>query len=76
MDEFLRYVVRELVEFPEEVILNSQNEDGRVEFQVSTRKSDIGRLIGREGATIRSIRDLLAASGEKHGVKTVLEIVE
>ena len=76
MDEFLRYVVRELVEFPEEVILNSRKGDGKVEFQLSMRKSDIGRLIGREGATIRAIRDLLSASGEKHGVKTVLEILE
>jgi len=76
MDEFLRYVVLELVEFPEEVILNSRKGDGKVEFQLSMRKSDIGRLIGREGATVRAIRDLLSASGEKHGVKTVLEIVE
>jgi predicted RNA-binding protein YlqC (UPF0109 family) len=40
------------------------------------RQSDIGRLIGKGGGTIKAIRDLAQASAEKHGHKVGVEILE
>ena len=76
MDEFLRYVVRKLVEYPDDVLLNHRQEGDKTVFVLSMRKSDVGRLIGKGGTTIRAIRDLLSASAEKSGRKVALEILE
>ena len=76
MDEFLRYVVRKLVEHPDDVLLNHRQEGDKTTFVLSMHKTDVGRLIGKGGATIRAVRDLLTASAEKSGRKVALEILE
>ncbi len=76
MDEFLRYVVQQLVEYPDEVVINRRQEGNKITFLLSMRPSDVGRLIGKGGGTINAIRDLLSAAGEKTGQKVALEILE
>ena len=73
---FLHYVVRQLVERPDDVHLNHRQEGDKTTFVLSMHKSDIGRLIGKGGATGRAIRDLLTAAAEKSGQKVALEILE
>jgi uncharacterized protein len=76
MKEFLEFIVRQLVEFPDEVML-SEIPSGRVTiFKLQMRKSDVGRIIGRNGQTIQAIRALLASSASRHGQRATLEIVE
>ena len=76
MDEFLRYLVQQLVEYPDEAVLTHREGDGRVFYQLSLRQSDVGRLIGQGGTTINAIRELLNAAGEKQGLKVTLEILD
>jgi len=76
MDEFLRYVVQQLVEFPDEVVINHRLDGGKTTFLLSMRQSDVGRLIGKGGSTIQAIRELLRASAERDGQKVGLEILE
>jgi predicted RNA-binding protein YlqC (UPF0109 family) len=75
-DEFLRYVVRKLAGYPEEVVIDHREEGGKITYLLSMRREDVGRLIGKGGATIRAIRDLAQASAEKHGKKVAVEILE
>ncbi|MGI8891487.1 MAG: KH domain-containing protein [Chthoniobacterales bacterium] len=76
MRQFLEYIIRQLVEFPDEVML-SEIPDGRMTiFRIQMRQTDVGRIIGRNGQTIRAIRALLASSASRHGQKATLEIVE
>ena len=76
MDEFLRFVVQQLVEYPDEAVLTHREESGKIIFQLSLRKSDVGRLIGKGGTTINALRELLNAAAEKQGKKVVLEILD
>lgn len=76
MDEFLRFVVQQLVEYPDEAILTHREEAGKVHFQLSLRKSDVGRLIGKGGSTINALRELLNASAQKQGKRVSLEVME
>lgn len=76
MDEFLKYVIGQLVEFPDEVVIARTDTDNRVAFRVEMRKSDLGKIIGKGGHTIHAIRNLLQASAEKQGKKVTLHIVE
>jgi predicted RNA-binding protein YlqC (UPF0109 family) len=76
MDEFLRYVVQQLVENPDEVAIAHRQDGEKTTYLLSMRQSDVGRLIGKGGGTIKAIRDLLSAAAEKHGKKAGLEILE
>ncbi len=76
MRQFLEFVIRQLVEFPDEVML-SEIPSGRLTvFRLQMRQTDVGRIIGRNGQTIRAIRALLSSSAARHGQKATLDIVE
>ncbi|HJX25597.1 MAG TPA: KH domain-containing protein [Chthoniobacterales bacterium] len=76
MKEFLEFVIRQLVDYPDEVML-SEIPSGRMTiFKVQMRQSDVGRIIGRNGQTIQAIRALLTSSAARHGQRATLEIVE
>ena len=76
MKEFLEFVIRQLVDYPDEVML-SEIPNGRMTiFKVQMRQSDVGRIIGRNGQTIQAIRALLTSSAARHGQRATLDIVE
>jgi predicted RNA-binding protein YlqC (UPF0109 family) len=74
--QFLEFIVRQLVEFPDEVMLSEIPQGRFTLFRLQMRQSDVGRVIGRNGQTIRAIRALLASAAARHGQKATLEIVE
>jgi uncharacterized protein len=76
MEEFLRYVMDSLVEFPDEVIFTKTETPERIIFHVTMRKSDLPRVIGKGGHTIQALRTLLDASASRRGLKASLEIIE
>jgi len=76
VEEFLRYVITQLVEFPDEVIITSVEEENHVVLRVAMRQTDLGRIIGRGGHTIQALRSLLQAAAEKRGCQVTLQIIE
>ncbi len=76
MKQFLEFVLRYLVEFPDEVIITESPSGNMTVFRVAMRQSDVGRVIGRNGQTIQAIRALLSSSAARHGQKASLEIIE
>ena len=68
MRQFLEFIIRHLVEFPDEIMLTV--------FRLQMRQTDVGRVIGRNGQTIRAIRALLASAAARHGQRVTLDIVE
>ncbi|MGH7936469.1 MAG: KH domain-containing protein [Chthoniobacterales bacterium] len=74
--QFLEFVLRQLVEAPDEVII-SEIPNGRLTtFRLRMRQSDVGRVIGRNGQTIRALRALLSSAAARHGQKATLDIIE
>ena len=76
MEEFLRYVVGKLVEYPDELVVTHAEVDGKGVYYLAMRKTDVPKVIGKGGRTIQALRTLLHASAQKHGVRTGLEIIE
>ena len=76
MREFLEFIVRQLVEFPDEMMLTEIPSGKTTVFKLQLRQSDVGRVIGRNGQTIQAIRALLASSAARHGQRATIEIVE
>ena len=76
MHEFLEYVLRLLVEFPDEMVLTKVDAPRKTIFKLQVRQSDVGKVIGKHGHTIIAIRNLLSAAAARHGEKAMLEIIE
>lgn len=76
MQAFLDYVVKGLVERADAVAITPVERDGLTVFQLRLHPTDIGKIIGRKGATIHAIRSLLQVGGAKKGFRCTIEIVE
>ena len=77
MEEFLRYVLNQLVEYPDELVIShARSDNGRETFRIAARKTDLPRIIGKGGHTIQALRNLLSAAARKHSQRVSLEIVE
>ncbi|MEM7387799.1 MAG: KH domain-containing protein, partial [Verrucomicrobiota bacterium] len=74
--EFLEYVIGQLIESPDQAsIAYQRGEGGRHEFLVTLDSEDVGKIIGRNGYTISSIRNLLNASAGRNQESVSLKIV-
>jgi len=76
MREFLEFVIRQLIEFPDDMVLTEIPSGRTTVFKLQLRRGDVGRVIGRGGQTIHAIRALLASSAARHGQRAILEILE
>jgi hypothetical protein len=76
MERFLDFVLRHLVEFPDEMAILKEEVGKKVVFRLRLRQSDIGKVVGKHGGTIAAIRNLLAVAAAKQGGKATVEIIE
>lgn len=76
MERFLDFVIRQLVDFPDEVVVIREDAPKKTIFRLQMRKSDIGKVVGKHGQTIAAIRNLLDAAATKHGGRATVEIIE
>jgi uncharacterized protein len=76
MQEFLDYVVKGLVERPDAVTVTPVDRKGMTLYELRLHPTDIGKIIGRQGATIHAIRSLLQVGAAKKGLRCTVEIVE
>ncbi len=76
MQTFLEHVVKGLVQKPEEVSVTPVDQAGATVYELRMNPDDVGRIIGKQGATINAIRSLLAAGSAKKGLRCSLEIIE
>ncbi len=75
MKHFLDFVVRSLVDNPDDVQISQVVEPGQTTYRVGLHPSDIGLVIGKGGHTIGSIRSLVN-SASRHGETIAVEVVE
>jgi predicted RNA-binding protein YlqC (UPF0109 family) len=76
MERFLDYVLRQLVEFPDEVVIIRDDTSTKTVFRLQMRKSDVGKVVGKHGQTISAIRNLMDAAAAKHGGRATVEILD
>jgi hypothetical protein len=74
--EFLEYIARSLVDQPDAVHIEVEEDDEQVTLTLSVDQADMGRVIGREGRIANAIRSLLRVMGTKEGRHVELEIVD
>jgi predicted RNA-binding protein YlqC (UPF0109 family) len=74
--EFVEYVVKALVSKPEDVKVRRSVDDMGVLLELSVNPEDMGKVIGKAGATAKSIRTLLRVLGSRNDARVNLKIVE
>jgi uncharacterized protein len=73
--EFLEYIARSLVDKPDSVWVEVDEEDGDTVLTLGVDQEDMGRVIGRDGRIANAIRSLLRVMATRDGRHVELEIV-
>ncbi len=76
MKEFVEYIVKNLVDNPDQVKINEIGGTQTLILELIVEKSDIGKIIGKRGKTINAIRTLLMSVASRNGIRVNLEIIE
>lgn len=74
--QFLEYVVKALVDNPDDVKITRTVDEMGVLLMLSVNKDDMGKVIGRSGATAKAIRTVLRVVGMKNDARVNLKIEE
>lgn len=72
----LEYIVKNLVAYPEKVEISEVEAEGKVTLKLKVAKEDMGRIIGKEGRIIRSIREIIYAYASKESKKVSVDVEE
>ena len=72
--QFVEYIVKNLVSHPDDVVIDRTIDEKGVLLTLTVHEEDLGRIIGRRGATAQSLRALLRALGAKNDARYNLKI--
>ena len=76
MEEFIAYLVKNIVNQPDVVDVRSMGGQSGLLIEIRVAPEDIGKVVGRKGNVIRSLRTLAATIGARLGRRVHLEIIE
>ena len=77
MKELLEYMLKELVDSPDNVEITKEEEgDKTVIFKVKVAEDDLGKVIGKKGRTANSIRIIMRAASAKRDKFSIVKIME
>lgn len=74
--QFVEFIVKSLVSHPDDVVIDRVIDEKGVLLSLTVNPEDLGRVIGKRGATAQSLRSLLRALGTKNDARYNLKIVD
>jgi len=75
--ELLEYMVKELVDSPDNVEITEEEEDDRtVIFKLKVAEDDLGKVIGKKGRTANALRVVMRAASAKRGKSSIVKILD
>ncbi|TET49350.1 MAG: KH domain-containing protein [Actinomycetota bacterium] len=77
MKELLEYMVKELVDSPDDVEIEEVEEDEKtVIFNLKVAEDDLGKVIGKKGRTANALRIVMRAASAKRGKSSIVKIID
>lgn len=76
LKELIQYVSKALVDLPNNVEVNEIEGEQTTVIELKVDKTDLGKVIGKQGRTARALRTILNAASTKLKKRSVLEIIE
>ncbi len=74
LEELVLVLARSLVDEPDKVEVSGTETDSRVDLELRVAQDDMGKIIGRQGRTIRAIRTVAKAASVKLGKRVTVEV--
>ncbi len=75
MKELIEYIVKSIVNLPDEVEVTEETKDEQTTFKLQVADEDKGRVIGKQGRVAEAMRTLLRVKAAKAGTRASLEIL-
>ena len=76
MEDLLAHLAKGLVDCPEDVSVESFEEDDALVLELQVAEDDTGKVIGRSGRTVNAIRTVMRACGTKQGRRVLVDVVD
>jgi predicted RNA-binding protein YlqC (UPF0109 family) len=77
VEALLEYLARTLVDRPDEVSVESfEEDDGTVVFELEVAEEDTGKVIGRGGRTVGALRTVMKAAAVRHERRVLVDVVD
>ena len=76
LKDLVDFIARALVDNPEEVKVTEVEGEQTTIYELKVAPGDIGKIIGKQGRTARSIRTVLSAAAAKQKKRAVMEVLE
>ncbi|HLM09076.1 MAG TPA: KH domain-containing protein [Thermoleophilaceae bacterium] len=77
MEDLLAYLARSLVDRPDEVSVESfEEDDGTVVLELHVAEDDAGKVIGRGGRTVAALRTVVKAASVRQGRRVLVDVVD
>lgn len=76
MKELIDYIVRTLVDHPEEIDIAEIEGERTIVYELRCNPDDVGKVIGKSGKTVGAIRTLLSTVAARQNRRAMLEVVE
>ena len=76
MKELIEYVVKALVDHPDELRLTEIEGERTIVFELRCHPDDVGKVIGKNGKTVGAIRTLLSTVASRQNRRAMLEVVD
>ena len=76
LKDLIEYLARALVDHPDEVVVTEVSGEQTIVLELKVAKDDLGKVIGKQGRTVKAMRALLSAASAKLRKRADLEILE
>jgi predicted RNA-binding protein YlqC (UPF0109 family) len=76
LENLLSFLARSLVEEPDRVEVSGTESGSRVDLELRVAPDDMGRVIGRNGRTVKAIRTVMKAASVKAGKRVSVEVAD
>lgn len=76
MKDALIFIVKSIVDNEKEVSVEEREEEGILNLVITVAKEDMGKVIGKEGKVIRSIRNIMKIKAMKHDIRINISLAE
>ena len=75
MKELLEFIVKSLVTYPSDVVIEEKTSGDVITLEIHVNESDMGKVIGKQGKIAKAIRSVMKAAAARQNVKVNVDII-